>query len=146
MNAIERTDATGAVTRTDFGPFDLPVCEIAPDGSRTRFEYDTELRLVSVTNAAGAQWRIEHDAAGRVVRETDFDGRVVTYRRDAAGQLLESVPGESGRAGRTGGAGRRSSATARRAGGFAMTRYGASVYGSAMSLIPSRPYRICANT
>jgi RHS repeat-associated protein len=88
-NAREEIDATGAVTRTDYGPFDLPVSVVAPDGGRTQLAYDTELRLTSVTRPDGATWLITYDPAGRVVQEADFDGRVLTYRYDAVGQLVQ---------------------------------------------------------
>jgi len=90
-NVREDVGANGTITRTDFGPFDLPVTEIAPDGGRTRYAYDTELRLTSVTDAQGLRWTFEYDAVGNKVRETDFDGRELSYRYDAAGQLVEKV-------------------------------------------------------
>jgi RHS repeat-associated protein len=86
-NVLEEHDERGEVTRSDFGAFDLPVTQIAPDGSRVRLKYDTELRIVAATNGDGRIWRFEYDADGRKVREQDFDGRVLTYAYDAAGQL-----------------------------------------------------------
>jgi RHS repeat-associated protein len=59
------------------------------DGSRVEFTYDTELRLVAVTNEQGLVWRYEYDAVGNLVRETDFGGATMDYRHDAAGQLTE---------------------------------------------------------
>ncbi|GLZ31963.1 type IV secretion protein Rhs [Lentzea sp. NBRC 105346] len=92
-NAVRRTDALGRDSMTEFGCFDLPLVEIAADGSRTEFGYNTELRPTSVTNPQGLVWRYEYDACGRLVRETDFDGRVQNYERDAAGQLVARTNG-----------------------------------------------------
>jgi YD repeat-containing protein len=52
--------------------------------------YDTEQRLVSVTNERGQVWRHTHDAAGNLVGETDFDGRTTRYGYDAAGRLTSA--------------------------------------------------------
>ncbi|WP_410606565.1 RHS repeat-associated core domain-containing protein [Amycolatopsis sp. lyj-109] len=86
--AEEAVDARGLVSRTEFGPFDLPVAEVGPDGHRLEFAYDTELRLVAVTNEQGLVWRYTYDAAGNPVAETDFNGRTTRYGYDAAGQLV----------------------------------------------------------
>jgi RHS repeat-associated protein len=87
-NPVEHIDALGRRSRTEYTGFDLPAARVAPDGSRLEFGYDTQLRLTSVTNAAGLVWHYEWDAAGNLVRETDFDGRVLGYTHDAAGQLV----------------------------------------------------------
>ncbi|RSM35288.1 hypothetical protein DMA12_44965 [Amycolatopsis balhimycina DSM 5908] len=86
--AEEAVDARGLVSRTEFGPFDLPVAETGPDGHRLEYAYDTELRLVAVTNEQGLVWRYTYDAAGNVIEETDFNGRTTRYGYDAAGQLV----------------------------------------------------------
>ncbi len=83
--------AAGAVTRYDYGGFDLPIAQILPDGRRISVAYDRELRVEAVTNEQGQVWRYEHDAAGNLVRETDFAGGVTTFGYDAAGQLVERV-------------------------------------------------------
>lgn len=82
-------DTTGAVTHGEVGHFDLPSAHVNADGSRVELAYDTELRLVAVTNERGLVWRYEYDAAGNLVRETDFGGVTRDYRYDAAGQLTE---------------------------------------------------------
>lgn len=92
-NLRTHVDPLGQVTRTEVTYFDLPAAEIRPDGSRLEFTYDTELRLVGVTNEQGLVWRYEHDAAGNVIRETDFNGRTITYRYDGAGRLIERTNG-----------------------------------------------------
>jgi RHS repeat-associated protein len=83
------TDAAAAVIRAEVTHFDLPSAQIHADGSRVDFAYDTELRLVAVTNEQRQVWRYEYDAAGNLVRETDFGGATMDYRYDSAGQLTE---------------------------------------------------------
>ncbi|WP_206788937.1 RHS repeat-associated core domain-containing protein [Amycolatopsis sp. MtRt-6] len=86
--AEEAVDARGLVSRTEFGPFDLPIADEGPAGQRLEYTYDTELRLVAVTDGQGLVWRYEYDAAGNPVSETDFNGRTTRYGYDAAGQLV----------------------------------------------------------
>ncbi|MEV7437032.1 DUF6531 domain-containing protein [Streptomyces griseoviridis] len=92
-NLLSHTDGRDRVTRYETAPFDRPRVRIEPDGSRTEFTYDTELRPVCVRNPQGDTWTYEYDAAGNVVRETDYNGRTVTYRHDAAGQIEERTNG-----------------------------------------------------
>ncbi|CAM5457929.1 hypothetical protein STENM36S_09590 [Streptomyces tendae] len=63
---------------------------MGPDGARHTFGYDTELRLIEVTNSQGLRWNYVHDAVGQLVSESDFDGRVVDAY-DRAGRLASSV-------------------------------------------------------
>ncbi|MCO1613333.1 DUF6531 domain-containing protein [Micromonospora sp. CPM1] len=88
-NLVEWVDATGRRTIREYGAFDLVTAEIDDEGNRTEYAYDTELRLVRVTNPAGATWSYTYDPNGRMVSETDFDGRTQRYVYDAAGQLVE---------------------------------------------------------
>ncbi|MEU1760555.1 DUF6531 domain-containing protein [Micromonospora sp. NPDC005652] len=88
-NLVEWVDATGRRTFREYGAFDLVTAEIDDEGNRTEYAYDTELRLVRVTNPAGATWSYTYDPNGRMVSETDFDGRTQRYVYDAAGQLVE---------------------------------------------------------
>ncbi|MEW2499924.1 RHS repeat-associated core domain-containing protein [Amycolatopsis sp. NPDC047767] len=92
-NTQDRSDPRGNRTRTEYAQFDLPVAETGPDGQRIEFAYDTELRLVSMTNEQGFVWRYEYDAAGNLVRETDFNGRTLTYRYDAVGDVIARTNG-----------------------------------------------------
>ncbi|WP_461157018.1 RHS repeat-associated core domain-containing protein [Saccharopolyspora tripterygii] len=80
-----------ATVHREYTHFDLIKAEIRPDGTRLEFTYDTEMRLVGVTNEQGLVWRYDYDSAGNLVRETDFNGATVSYRYDAAGQLVERV-------------------------------------------------------
>ncbi|MGC7102105.1 RHS repeat-associated core domain-containing protein [Amycolatopsis lurida] len=87
-NTEHAVDARGMVTSTEFGQFDLPIAETGPDGHRVARTYDTELRLVAVTNEQGLVWRYTYDAAGNVSGETDFNGRTTRYGYDAANRLV----------------------------------------------------------
>ncbi|MEU4806308.1 RHS repeat-associated core domain-containing protein [Actinosynnema sp. NPDC023587] len=92
-NEIEHVDRVGQRTRTRPTHFDLPADRILPDGSTLHFDYDTELRLVSVTDQTGSVWRYEYDAAGSLVRETGYGGQAVEYARDAAGRVVRRSHG-----------------------------------------------------
>ncbi|QFG21462.1 RHS repeat protein [Actinomadura sp. WMMB 499] len=92
-NTVAYTDAAGRVERTEYGPFDVPVATVRPDGARLTFGHDGELRLVRVGTPEGRTWTYEHDAAGRLRAETDFDGRVIRYGHDAAGRLVSRTNG-----------------------------------------------------
>jgi RHS repeat-associated protein len=89
----ESVDARGNTTRTEYAHFDLPVADVGPDGARLVYAYDTELRLVSVTNEQGLVWRYTYDAASNLTSETDFNGRTLHYTYDAAGQLVSRTNG-----------------------------------------------------
>ncbi|RKT84500.1 RHS repeat-associated core domain-containing protein [Saccharopolyspora antimicrobica] len=92
-NVRTQVDRLGRATTTETTAFDLPSVETGPDGVKREFRYDTELRLIAVTNERGEVWRYEYDPAGNLVRETDFGGRAVSYQYDAAGQLVERTNG-----------------------------------------------------
>jgi RHS repeat-associated protein len=92
-NPLEYRSSNGRRTTYENTHFDLCTLRENEDGSLERFEYDTELRLRSVTNAAGQTWAYKYDGVGRLVSETDFNGRTLTYRYDAAGQLVERING-----------------------------------------------------
>lgn len=112
-NLVEHVDALGQATRTEIGPFDLPAAEIGLDGARLEFSYDTELRLVSVTNPQGLVWRYDYDPAGNITDaawpvppqtsgslnsdaqgEREYSGTLirraggVRYRHDAQGRVI----------------------------------------------------------
>jgi RHS repeat-associated protein len=92
-NPLEYRSSNGRRTTYENTHFDLCTLREHGDGSSERFEYDTELRLRSVTNAAGQTWVYAYDGVGRLVSETDVNGRTLTYRYDAAGQLVERTNG-----------------------------------------------------
>ncbi|WIX85701.1 RHS repeat-associated core domain-containing protein [Amycolatopsis sp. DG1A-15b] len=87
-NILSSRGLGGGVVTFEVGPFNLPVARTSADGTRYTFDYDTELRLVRVTNPLGLTWDYAHDPNGRLVRESDFAGRVVTYTYDAAGRMV----------------------------------------------------------
>jgi RHS repeat-associated protein len=92
-NPEEYVGPTGAVTRTATAGFGLPAFRSSPEAGTVRYTYDTEMRLVAVTDAAGATWTYTYDAAGRLIAERDFNGRTVRYVHDAAGRLVERING-----------------------------------------------------
>ncbi|MEU1333646.1 DUF6531 domain-containing protein [Streptomyces sp. NPDC005865] len=86
-NLLEHSNAAGHITRFDVGAFDLPSCRTGPDGKSYQFTYDTEMRLVQVTDPQGLRWTYTYDEAGRLVSETDFNGRTLDYSHDGCGRL-----------------------------------------------------------
>ncbi|MGH4032523.1 RHS repeat-associated core domain-containing protein [Actinomycetota bacterium Odt1-20B] len=92
-NPIEFRSSTGRHSTYQNTHFDLVTAREDDDGTVERFTYDTELRLRSVTNAAGQSWSYAYDPVGRLISETDFNGRTLTYRYDAVGRLVERVNG-----------------------------------------------------
>jgi RHS repeat-associated protein len=61
------------------------------DGTRLRFEYDTEDRVVALINEAGERYEIEHDPLGRRTREHGFDGATWECVRDRSGLPVRVV-------------------------------------------------------
>jgi RHS repeat-associated protein len=90
---LHTTDAAGAVSSFEPGPFGLVRARTGSDGLRIEFDYDGELNLRSVVNAAGSAWTYTYDAAGRLIGETDFTGRTLTYELDAVGRLAARTTG-----------------------------------------------------
>ncbi|MEV6906811.1 RHS repeat-associated core domain-containing protein [Amycolatopsis sp. NPDC051071] len=82
------TDELGRVTRTENGPMDTITATIDTAGTRTTWRYDTELRLVAVTNPAGQTWHYTYDAEGRLLTQQDFAGRVTRCEYDAVGRRV----------------------------------------------------------
>jgi len=89
-NLISQLSAVGATTAYEYGPFDRPTAMTGPDGTRTEFAYDHELRLTSVVYG-GLTWRYEYDAVGRLTAETDYNAATTSYDYDSAGQLISRV-------------------------------------------------------
>ena len=65
-----------------------PSERIDPLGRTLRYHYDSERRLVGLTNANGDETTFARDKDGRLVEQVGFDGRVQRYRYDAAGRLV----------------------------------------------------------
>ena len=55
------------------------------------FEYDTEERLICITNQRGERYRIDRDALGRIVKEVDYWGKIRKYNYTQAGFLKEII-------------------------------------------------------
>ena len=87
-NLIRYVDQAGNSTELDIGPFRQVVGRVDPDGSRHRFDYDTELQLRAVLNPRGQSWDYRYDELGNLVGESDFNGRSLSYEYDAAGRLM----------------------------------------------------------
>ncbi|HLX51777.1 MAG TPA: RHS repeat-associated core domain-containing protein, partial [Streptosporangiaceae bacterium] len=89
-NLTRHVSEAGAVTRYEYGPFDRPVAVWWPDGTRSQFSYDHQLRPTQVVHG-GLTWRYDYDPAGRLIAETDYNGATTTYVPDPAGQLTQRV-------------------------------------------------------
>jgi RHS repeat-associated protein len=87
-NLTRYDSAAGAVTRYEHGPFDRATAMRWPDGTRTEFRYDQQLRLNEVVHS-GLSWSYEYDLAGRLIAEADYNGATTTYSYDQAGQLTQ---------------------------------------------------------
>ncbi|PWI09057.1 Rhs protein [Streptomyces sp. NWU339] len=92
-NPLEFRSSNGRRTSYANTHFDLCSLRESEDGNLERYEYDTELRLRSVTNAIGQNWTYTYDGVGRLITETDYNGRTLAYCYDAAGQLVERTNG-----------------------------------------------------
>jgi RHS repeat-associated protein len=89
-NLIRHVSPAGASSAYEYGPFDKVTSMTGPDGTRTMFGYDGELRLTSVEHG-GLTWSYTYDAAGRVVGETDYNGAPTQYELDTAGQVVRRL-------------------------------------------------------
>ncbi|MFE9992575.1 RHS repeat-associated core domain-containing protein [Streptomyces sp. NPDC005381] len=87
-NCLRHQDAAGNITAYAYTYFDLLAERTEPDGARSTYTYDMDLRLTRVSAAAGKSWQFQYDAAGRLLAETDFGGVTTTYTYDPAGQLV----------------------------------------------------------
>ncbi|MBX3251391.1 MAG: RHS repeat protein [Myxococcales bacterium] len=83
-NMLAAESATRSV-RFRYGHFHR-VTEREEDGTTLRFTYDTEDRLVGVTNEHGETYTYELDPAGNVSAESGFDGARTLFVRDGAGR------------------------------------------------------------
>ena len=87
-NPVEERDEAGGLARVEYGPFGTVTARVDRAGRRHEFEYDTELRLRSITGPDGRVWTYRHDEAGRLVEETDFDGHSTRFELDSAGRKV----------------------------------------------------------
>lgn len=101
-NLVERTDRDASdIPRTQRWTFNAngqPTSGTDATGAITRFAYDTQGNLASVTNVLGHVERYESNVHGRVTRSTDANGVVTTYVYDSRQRLTSfSVNGETTR-------------------------------------------------
>jgi len=86
-NCVAFTNGAGAITRWEYGYYDLVTARVDADGARTEYGYNAARQLISVTNPAGLVWWFNYRADGLLVAETDFNGATTTYAYDSAGRL-----------------------------------------------------------
>jgi RHS repeat-associated protein len=89
-NLVERTWPGGITDYWQYDRFGHVTAHIHPDGrDATSLKYDTEAKLVGVTDPLGRRLTLEYDEDGGLVRQTFFDGRVETYERDLASLVVK---------------------------------------------------------
>jgi len=93
------TDAEGRATEYRYADGLAQISErIDPAGQVLRYAYDSERKLIGLSNAKGEAYRLNYDKDENLVEEIGFDGRVQRYRYDAAGHLeAHAQRGEPGR-------------------------------------------------
>lgn len=84
-NLLEAQDHDRHVRRHYTGYHWLAAVEEA--GTRIQMRYDTEGRVLALTNEAGEQYEFIRNRAGWIREERGFDGRVTRYRHDVAGNV-----------------------------------------------------------
>ena len=91
-NLVRYVDENGAETRLEyFGQGEIANARIQPDGYSVQYHYDTEERLIGVTNQRGETYHLKRDALGRIVEEVDYWGQARRYAYDASGYLTSST-------------------------------------------------------
>lgn len=92
-NLLQAGDGQRAVNFT-YGPLGI-LTSRSQQQVHQQLNYDKELQLTSVANAAGALYRLERDAQGNIAREWNFDGQLREYQRDKAGRVQKILrPGQ----------------------------------------------------
>lgn len=90
-NVLTRTVADGATSRTwsfTYSSVGQVLSAADPKGNVSRYSYDAQGNLASVTNALGHRTAYDsYDGAGRLLRTTDPNGLVTTFTYDARGRL-----------------------------------------------------------
>ena len=65
------------------------------NGTNIRFKYDTENRLIGISNEFNEVYHFQRNARGDIIKETGFDGVTRDYERDRAGKLIRTnKPGD----------------------------------------------------
>ena len=88
-------DAEGNVVQSKDAQYDIRFTYIGLNrlstrseaGTTVRFEYDTEERLIAITNEQGRIYRFTVGPTGEIDEESSFDGRLRKYTRDRAGRI-----------------------------------------------------------
>ncbi len=91
------TSATGRISRLDLDPLGRPVESAHGDLEPTRFAYDSNGRLTSVSSGVGAEERVvlfDYDSLGRLASIVDPLSREVSFEYDSANRVtLQVLPG-----------------------------------------------------
>jgi RHS repeat-associated protein len=82
-------DRGGYVTRLEYGGLNELVKRRSPDGASVAYHYDTEERLIGVTNQRGEKYNLVRDPLGRTIEIIDFWGQSRKYQYDSSSRLLE---------------------------------------------------------
>ncbi len=90
---IRHATSLGQVWHFTYGPGETVVTD--PLERVTRYRFNGERELVSLTDAAGGETRFEHDGYGRVVAVVDPAGRAMRYAYDDAGNVVAIVEGSA---------------------------------------------------
>ncbi|NEP56504.1 MAG: tandem-95 repeat protein, partial [Symploca sp. SIO2G7] len=97
-NITSQTDALGNETTFTYDSngnrLSETTTQTTPDGVRTlvtEMVYDSEGRVIQVTDAEGGVTQTVYDAAGNRVEEIDALGRSTKYVYDERGQLIETI-------------------------------------------------------
>ncbi len=72
-------DADGISGKAIYGAFDTLMEIRMNNGSRYRFQYDSELRLTHVINPYDEEYIYTYDAVGRLIKEKDFADKVTQF-------------------------------------------------------------------
>ena len=113
-NQIEKTDASGCITRTNYNAYGKPILITHPDSATEEFSYDLDGNLKSHTDPKKVVTQYEYDYLGRVTKKTisggveifeytgqhltkkiDAEKNATTYKYDRAGRKIsEEFAGE----------------------------------------------------
>jgi RHS repeat-associated protein len=84
---VIRERSNGRITSYEYDSQDRLIAITDPAGAVTRYTLDSAGRRTRITNALGGAIGFEYDAAGRLIGETDAAGRNTRYRYDNAGRV-----------------------------------------------------------
>ena len=86
------TDAAGQITKITYNIFGEVVSVTNPKNEVTRYKYDSDGYLQTVTDALGAiQASYTYDGFGRVQTYTDVSGFTLTYKYDNLNRITETL-------------------------------------------------------